>query len=152
VFTTAWHWSLSWARCIQSTPSHPTSLRSILILSSHLRIGLAFHNLRINYESGQVRSNKPPKLRTCFLLFISRCVFALSVSWFSCVCKQWHSKCDVNFGVRAIHLLVTWLSVGNDRNRTMRILAYKLHRMPAGTWLCTSGNGCWGVNYQVDGY
>jgi hypothetical protein len=30
VFTTARHWSLSWARCIQSTPSHPISLRSSL--------------------------------------------------------------------------------------------------------------------------
>jgi hypothetical protein len=40
VLTTARHWSLSWARCIQSTPSHPISLRSILILPSHLRLGL----------------------------------------------------------------------------------------------------------------
>jgi hypothetical protein len=30
------HWSLSWARWIQSTPSHRISLRPILILSSHL--------------------------------------------------------------------------------------------------------------------
>jgi hypothetical protein len=40
MFTTARHWSLSWARCIQFTPSHPASLRSILILSSHLHVGL----------------------------------------------------------------------------------------------------------------
>jgi hypothetical protein len=32
VFTTARHWSLSWARCIQSTPSHPVSLTSHLCL------------------------------------------------------------------------------------------------------------------------
>jgi hypothetical protein len=32
--------SISWARCIHSTPSHPFSLRSILILSSHLRLCL----------------------------------------------------------------------------------------------------------------
>jgi len=30
------HWSLSWARWIESTPFHPISLRSNLILSSHL--------------------------------------------------------------------------------------------------------------------
>jgi hypothetical protein len=36
VFTTARHWSLPWARCTQSTPSHSVSLRSSLILSSHL--------------------------------------------------------------------------------------------------------------------
>ena len=39
-FTSARHPSLSWARSIQSMPSHPTSWRSILILSSHLRLGL----------------------------------------------------------------------------------------------------------------
>jgi hypothetical protein len=40
VFTRARHWSLSWARWIQSTHSHPTSLRSILILSPPLCLGL----------------------------------------------------------------------------------------------------------------
>ena len=32
--------SLSWPNSIQSTPLHPNSWRSILILSSHLRLGL----------------------------------------------------------------------------------------------------------------
>jgi len=40
VLTTARHWSLSWARWIQSTPSHPISLRSIQIFSSHPLLGL----------------------------------------------------------------------------------------------------------------
>jgi hypothetical protein len=40
VFTRAHYWPLSWARWIQSTPSHPISLRSILTLSSHLCLGL----------------------------------------------------------------------------------------------------------------
>ena len=39
-FTTTRHLSLSWASSIQSTPPHPTSRRSILILSSHLCLGL----------------------------------------------------------------------------------------------------------------
>ena len=39
-FTRARHLSLFGASCIQSTPSYPTSCRSILILSSHLRLGL----------------------------------------------------------------------------------------------------------------
>ena len=34
------HLSLSWARPIQSIYPHPTSWRSILILSTHLRLGL----------------------------------------------------------------------------------------------------------------
>jgi hypothetical protein len=40
VFTTARHWSLFWAARIQSTRSHPIPLRSILILSSHLRLSI----------------------------------------------------------------------------------------------------------------
>jgi succinate-acetate transporter protein len=39
-FTSARHLSLSWASSIQSVPPHPTSWRSILILSSHLRLAL----------------------------------------------------------------------------------------------------------------
>ena len=39
-FTSARQLSLSWARSIQSMPLHPTSWRSILLLSSHLRLGL----------------------------------------------------------------------------------------------------------------
>ena len=38
--TSACHLSLSWTSCIQSLPPHPTPWRSILILSSHLRLGL----------------------------------------------------------------------------------------------------------------
>ena len=40
VFTSARHLSLSWANSIQSPKPPPTSWRSILILSSHLRLGL----------------------------------------------------------------------------------------------------------------
>jgi hypothetical protein len=36
MFTRALHWSLSWARSIQSIPPHPIYLRLILILSTHL--------------------------------------------------------------------------------------------------------------------
>jgi hypothetical protein len=39
-FTRARHLSLSWARLIQFMPPHPTSRGFILILSSHLRLGL----------------------------------------------------------------------------------------------------------------
>jgi hypothetical protein len=40
MLTMAYHQFLSWTRCIQSTPSHPMSLRPILILSSYLCLGL----------------------------------------------------------------------------------------------------------------
>ena len=40
MFTRARHLSLSWATLMQSTPSHPFYLRSILIHSFHRRLGL----------------------------------------------------------------------------------------------------------------
>jgi hypothetical protein len=40
MFTRTLHWSLCWARSIQSIPSHCISLKSILTLSTHLRLGL----------------------------------------------------------------------------------------------------------------
>jgi hypothetical protein len=39
-FNRARHWSLSWARSIQSIPPHASSLRYILILTSYLLLGL----------------------------------------------------------------------------------------------------------------
>jgi len=44
VFTKARHWTLSWASRIQLSPSIPISLRSILMLSSHLRLGGLLHS------------------------------------------------------------------------------------------------------------
>ena len=47
-FTSAHHQPLSWAGSILFMPFHPTSLRSILILSSHPRLGLP---VRFPYHS-----------------------------------------------------------------------------------------------------
>jgi hypothetical protein len=41
IFTTARHWYLSWTICIRSTTSHSSSLRSFIILSSHLCLVLS---------------------------------------------------------------------------------------------------------------
>jgi len=46
VLIRARHLSLSWARCIQSTPSHPVSLRPILIFYFHLRLRLRVFSFR----------------------------------------------------------------------------------------------------------
>ena len=51
-FTSFRHLSLSWASPIQSIYPHPTSCRSILIISTHLRLGL---------PSGLVPSGFPTK-------------------------------------------------------------------------------------------
>jgi hypothetical protein len=56
VFTRALHWSLSWAISIQSIPSY---LRSILILSTHLHLGLA---------SGLLPSGFPTDILYAFLI------------------------------------------------------------------------------------
>jgi hypothetical protein len=58
VFTRAIHWYLSWARSIQSIPSHPVSLRPILILFTHLRLGL---------PSGLFPSWFPPLPHSCYM-------------------------------------------------------------------------------------
>jgi len=57
--TSVRHLSLSWNNPIQSTYPHPTSWRSILILSTHLRLGLSSGLL----PSGSLpRSYTPPLL------------------------------------------------------------------------------------------
>jgi hypothetical protein len=57
VFTTAHHWHLSWARCIQSTTSHPFSLRSASILSSHLRIRWCIQKFP-DWVDNEINNNK----------------------------------------------------------------------------------------------
>jgi hypothetical protein len=65
MFTRALQWPLSWARSIQSIPSHPVSLRSILILSTHPRLGhpsgLLLDLLPISY----MHSSSLPIRATC---------------------------------------------------------------------------------------
>jgi len=59
VFTRSRHWSLSWAKWIQSTFFHPISQRSIFILFSHLCLGL---------PSGLFPSGFPTKILYAFLI------------------------------------------------------------------------------------
>jgi hypothetical protein len=60
VFTKCHHWTLSWASRIQFAPSMPVSLRSILMLSSHLRLGLS---------SGLLPSGFPTKMSNVWVHF-----------------------------------------------------------------------------------
>ena len=98
VLTSARHLPLSWASSIQSTPPHPTSWRSILILSSHLRLGL---------QSGLFPSGFPTKTlytpllspirATCpahliLLYFITRTILGEQYrSFSSALCNSLHS-------------------------------------------------------------
>jgi hypothetical protein len=72
VFTRACHWSLFWARCIHFTLSHPNSLRSILILSSHLRP---------TFPSGHFLSYFPTKILYTFHISPMRATWPLSRSF-----------------------------------------------------------------------
>jgi hypothetical protein len=62
VFTRSLHWSPSQARSIQSIPPYPFSLRTILILSSHLR----------RLPSGLFPSGFPTKILYALLFYLMR--------------------------------------------------------------------------------
>jgi hypothetical protein len=66
VFTRARHWSLSWVKLMKSIPPHPISLRSILLLSSHLRLVLL---------SGVFHSNLSTKILYVVLFVSMRATF-----------------------------------------------------------------------------
>jgi hypothetical protein len=82
VLSSARHLSLSWARSIQSAPPPPTSWRSPLILSPHLRLGL---------PNGLFPSGFPTKI--LYINTLNMCHFRpfciiYGVTW-------WHSESSV---------------------------------------------------------
>jgi hypothetical protein len=87
-FTSACHLSLSWASSTQSTPPHPTSWRSIPILSSHLRLGLPM------FSFPQVSPPKPCTLLSSTpyvlhappILFLNKLYMLLSMRY-----KEWNA-------------------------------------------------------------
>jgi hypothetical protein len=72
-FTSVCHLSLSWASSVQSIPPHPTSWRSILILSSHQCLGL--------------RPFKYTWQKLNFLLIV-KCVWLNVFTYFICKCTS----------------------------------------------------------------
>lgn len=78
MFTRACHQSLTRAGWIQSAPTHPVSLRSILILSYHLQLTLL---------SGLFPLNLPTKMCCAFLIFM-HCTCPVHLILLDLWCKQ----------------------------------------------------------------
>jgi len=68
-FKKARHLSLLWASSIQSMPLHPTSLWSILILSSHLNLDFEIVSFRQVSPPNHIYISPPPC--TCYMLRLS---------------------------------------------------------------------------------
>jgi len=91
VFRTARHWSVSWARWIQSTPSHTVFVRSILTSSSHLLLGFPsciFLHVLMFWRRSRTKYVRP---RRCF--------------------TQYHSACGYGHGKRTVRLMICNLEV-----------------------------------------
>ena len=70
-FTNLRHLSLSWASSIRYIPPHPTSWRSILILSSHLRLGLRSGSFPQVSHQNPVNTSSPYVLHVPPISFFS---------------------------------------------------------------------------------
>ena len=96
--TSVRHLSLSWASPIQSLYTHPTSWRSILILSAHLRLGLPSGLLPSGFPTKTLYTTLPsPICATCpahlsLLDFITRTILGEEYKSFSSsLCNLLHS-------------------------------------------------------------
>ena len=97
-FTSVRHLSLSWASPIQSIYPHPTSWRSILILSTHLRLGLPSGLFPSGFPTKNLYTPLSSPIRaTCpahliLLDFITRTIFGEQYKSFSSsLCNLLHS-------------------------------------------------------------
>ena len=96
--TSVRHLSLSWASPIQSKHPHPTSWKSILILSTHLRLGLPSGLFRSGFPTKTLYTLiSSPKRATCLahlilLDFIARTILGEEYKLFSSsLCSLLHS-------------------------------------------------------------
>ena len=92
-FTRTRHLSLTWAASIKSITSHPTSWRSILILSSHLHLGIPSGLFPSGFPTKTLYSPLSSPIRHLILLdFITRTILGEEYISFSfSLCNLLHS-------------------------------------------------------------
>ena len=97
-FTSARHLFLSWASSTQSILPHPTYWRSILILFSHLRLGLPSGLFPSGFSTkNHVHSSRLPKSATCpahliLFDFITRKILGEATRSLISLCNFHHSR------------------------------------------------------------
>ena len=132
-FTSFRHPSLSWASAIQSTSPQPTSCRSILILSTHLRLG---------HPSGSFPTVSPPGPYTPPLLpHTSHIPSPSHSSWFyhphnrllgeeyrpfsSSLCSLLHSPVTLSvIGPNILHNTIWWVNPTYNKNARCNNIKY----------------------------
>jgi hypothetical protein len=127
VFKRFGHWSSSWARWIQFTTSHPTHVRFILILSSHLRLVLPRGPFPSGFPTKTCWKLSLRKHSLCSLFTYWSCINDLPIDWR----RRWNIETTriANFDGKPIWKTVIWKTTNK---REMQ------HRL---TWLM------WWVNF-----
>ena len=106
--TSVRHLSLSWASPIQSIYPHPTSCRSILILSTHLRLGLPSGLFTSCFPTNTLYTPLSSSIRaTCPAHWCDYSCHKLKILFLTCLVniKIWRKPCMTEW----LNLFVWWL-------------------------------------------
>jgi hypothetical protein len=124
VFIRAFNCSLSWAISILSTPSHPISIRSILILPAHLRLGVPSghfpsgfpNNILYTFPFSPIRATChahitcTKEIRNVYTILVGKPKAERSVVR---LCRRWDN--DIEVGRREIGCEITqWIHLAQD--------------------------------------